>query len=111
MIIIDAIALVKAIHKTKIIKTCNEVFLDQLSNMAGDYDEVRSVSTPLSKNKINEKKPDKGDINIISWQGHYLYPEYFFSEGDKSTTNNISSISKTIDHSKAPTTKVSKPIL
>ena len=44
MIIIDGMALVKAIPKTERIKICNDfsqVFLDQLSNMAGDSDEVR----------------------------------------------------------------------
>ena len=46
MIIIDGMALVNAIPKTERIKTCKDfeqVFLDQLSNMAGDYDEVRLV--------------------------------------------------------------------
>ena len=54
MIIVDGIAIVNAIPKTEIIKTCNDfaqVFLDQVSNMAGDYDEMNLVSTPLSNNK------------------------------------------------------------
>ena len=46
VIIIDGMALVNAIPKTEIIKICNDfaqVFLDQLSDMAGDSDEVRLV--------------------------------------------------------------------
>ena len=57
VIIVDGMALVNAMPITERIKTCNDfaqVFLDQLSNMAGDYDEVRLVSTPLSKNKFEE---------------------------------------------------------
>ena len=53
-IIIDGMAIVNAKPKTEIIKTCNDfaqVFLYQLSHMAGDYGEVNFVSTPLSKNK------------------------------------------------------------
>ena len=53
-IIIHVMAIVNAIPKTGIIKTCNDfaqVFLYQLSHMAGDYGEVKFVSTPLSKNK------------------------------------------------------------
>ncbi len=54
MIIIDGIALVNAIPMTDRMKTCKafaQIFLDRLSNMAGDNDEVKLVSTPLSKNK------------------------------------------------------------
>ena len=50
-------AIVNAILKTEIIKPYNafgQVFLDQLSNMAGDYDEVKLIPTPLSKNKWEE---------------------------------------------------------
>ena len=46
VIIVDGMVLVNAIPKTDHIKTCNyfaQVFLDQLSNMAGNYDEVRLV--------------------------------------------------------------------
>ena len=46
VIIIDAMALVNAIPKTDRIKICNDfaqVFLDQLSNMAGDSDKVRLI--------------------------------------------------------------------
>ena len=54
MIIINSMSIVDVIPMTQIIKTCNDfaqVFLDQLSNMAGDYDEVRLVPISLSKNK------------------------------------------------------------
>ena len=60
VIIIDSMAIVNAIPKTEIINTCNEVFFDQLSNMAGDYDEVKWVSTPLSKNTYMRRKRTKG---------------------------------------------------
>ena len=46
VLIIDGMALVNAIPKTDQIKTCNDfakIFLDQLSNMANNYDEVRLV--------------------------------------------------------------------
>ena len=59
VIIIDRMAIVNAIPKTEISKTCNDfaqVFLDQLSNMASDYDEVKLVST---NQRTNEKKTDK----------------------------------------------------
>ena len=69
-------AIVNAIRKAEIIKTCNyiaQVFLDQLSNMAGDYDEVKLVSQ-----RTNEKKMDKGEINILlACHGNFLNPEYF----------------------------------
>ena len=53
MIIIDGKAIVNAIPKTEILNTCNDsaqVFIGHLSTMAGDYDEVKLVSTPFSKN-------------------------------------------------------------
>ena len=61
-----------------------QIFLDRLSNMPGDYDEVRLVDIRqiyqhLSQ-RTNEKKTDKGEINILPSQGHYRYPEVF-SEG------------------------------
>ena len=54
-------ALVNAIHMTERIKICNDfaqVFLDQLSNMAGDSDEVgiRHIYQHLSKNKRTKGK-------------------------------------------------------
>ena len=51
VLIIDSMLIVNVIHTTQIIKTCNDfaqVFLDQLSNMAGDYDEVQFLPIPLS---------------------------------------------------------------
>ena len=55
-------ALVNAIPNTEIIKICNDsahVFLDQLSNMAGDSDEVRlvfDIYQHLSNNKRTKGK-------------------------------------------------------
>ena len=60
-----------AIPKTEIIKTCNDfaqVFLDQLRHMAGDYDEMKLVSTPLSKNKLEES--GEREIKILPCEGH-----------------------------------------
>ena len=71
VIIIDDMALVNAIPKTERIKTCKyfaQAFLDQLSNMADEYDEVRLVFDryQLHSQRTNEKKTDKGEINIIT---------------------------------------------
>ena len=76
----DGMAIVNSIPMSEIINTCNDfaqVFPDQLINMAGDYDEWKLVSTPLSENKINEKKTDKGGINLLACHGNYLNLEYF----------------------------------
>ena len=40
---------------------------------------IRQIYQLLSQ-RTNENKTDKGDINILPCQGHYLDPEYF-SEG------------------------------
>ena len=102
VIIIDGMALVNAIPMTEIIKTCKyfaQVFLDQLSNMAGDYDEVRLVFDRYINSSLKEqmrRKRTKGKSTLLPCQGNYLNPEYF-SEGfpleyqDKGRTNNISS--------------------
>ena len=102
VIIIDGMALVSAIPKTERIKTCTyfaQAFLDQLSNMADEYDGsevgIRQIYQLLSQT-TTEKKTDKGEINILPCQGHYLNPDYL-SEGlpleyqDKGRTNSISS--------------------
>ncbi len=71
MIIIDSVLIVNVIPMTQIIKTCHDfaqVFLDQLSNMAGDYDEARLVPIPLSKNKL-EKNGQRGNQHIsVLWK-------------------------------------------
>ena len=71
MIIIDSVLIVNVIPMTQIIKTCHDfaqVFLDQLSNMAGDYDEARLVPIPLSTNKL-EENGQRGNQNIsILWK-------------------------------------------
>ena len=77
---IYGMAIVNAIRKAEIIKPCNDfaqVFLDQLSNMAGDYD---GSWYQHHSQRTNEKKTDKGEINILACHGNYLNPEYF-SEG------------------------------
>ena len=63
VIIIDGMALVNAIPKTERIKTCKDFaqfFLDQLSNMADEYDEVRLVfgRYQLLPQRTNEKTTD-----------------------------------------------------
>ena len=103
MIIIDGIALVNAIPKTERIKICNyfaQVFLDQLSNMAGDSEEVRLVFDIYSN--TSQITNGQREIYILPCQGHYLNPEYFSEESpleyqDKSRTNNISSCKDYID--------------
>ena len=73
VIIIDGMAIINAIPNTEIIKTYNDFeqdFLDQLSNMVGDCNDVKLVSTPLSKNKLEEN----GQINILACHGNYLNP-------------------------------------
>ena len=93
---IDGMAIVNAIRKADIIKTCNDfaqVFLDQLGNMAGDYD---GSWYQQNSQRTNEKKTDKGEINFLACHGNYLNPEYF-SEGfpfeyqGRGRTNNTSS--------------------
>ena len=84
VIIIDGMALVNARPKAERIKTCKDfeqVFLDQLSNMAGDYDEVRLVFDRYINSSLKEqmiRKRTKGkstyyhvkDITLI--QNIYL---------------------------------------
>ena len=116
VISIAGMPIVNAIRKAEIIKTSNDfaqVFLDQLSNMADDYDgswyQHHSQST-------NEKKTDKGEINILACYGNYLNPEYF-SEGFtleykcRGRTNNTSSCKKTTDHNKGTTNTFQKFIV
>ena len=95
MIIIDGMALVNTIPKTERIKICDDfaqVFIDQLSNMAGDSDEVRLVFD-IYINTSQRKNGQRGHLHLPC-QGHYLNPEYFSEESpleyqDKSRTNNI----------------------
>ena len=70
LIRIDDMAIVNAIRKAEIIKTFNyfaQVFLDQLSNMAGDYD---GSWYQHHSQRTNEKKTDKGEINILAYHGN-----------------------------------------
>ena len=58
VIIIDGMALVNAIPKTERIKTCKDFaqfFLDQLSNMADEYDEVRLVFDRYINSSLKEQ--------------------------------------------------------
>ena len=58
VIIIDGMALVNAIPKTERIKTCKDfaqAFLDQLSNMADEYDEVRLVFDSYINSSLKEQ--------------------------------------------------------
>ena len=87
-------ALLNAIPKTERIKIGNDfaqVFLDQLSNMAGNSDDVgiRHIYINTSQ-RTNRQR----EIYIIPCQGHYLNPEYVSEESpleyqDKSRTNNM----------------------
>ena len=96
LISIDGMAIANAMRKAEIFKTCNEfaqVFLDQLSNMAGDYD---GCWYQHHSQRTNENKTDKEEINILASHANYLNPEYF-SEGFpleyqcRGRTNNTSS--------------------
>ena len=96
VISIDGMAIVNAKRKAELIKTFNgfaQVFLDQLSNMACDYDGSWYQNNPQ---RTNEKKTDEGEINIFACHGNYLNPEYF-SKGfpleyqGRGRTNNTSS--------------------
>lgn len=101
VIIVDGMALVNAIPKTDQIKTCNDFaqgFLDQFSNMADNYDEVRLVFDRHLDTSLKEqirRKRTKGK-STLPCQRHYFNPEYF-SEGfpleyqDKSRTYNLPS--------------------
>ena len=78
--------------------------------MAGDYDEYQLLSQ-----RTNEKKTDKGEINILPCQGHYLNPDYF-SEGcpleyKTKAELTIYLAAQTTDHSKGPTNKLKKFIV
>ena len=58
VIIIDGMALVNAIPKSERIKTCKDfaqVFFDQLSNMDGDYGEVRLVFDRYIDSSLKEQ--------------------------------------------------------
>ena len=81
-------------------KDFEQVFLDQLSNMAGDYDEVRLVFDRYINSSLKEqmrRKRTKGkstyyhvkDITLI--QNIYLFKGFPLEYQDKGKTNNISS--------------------
>ena len=97
LISIDGMAIVNTIRNAEIIKTCiyfAQVFFDQLSNMASNYD---GSWYQHHSQRTNEKKTDKGEINILACHGNYLNPEYF-SDGlpleyqGRGRTNNTSSL-------------------
>ena len=102
VILIDGMALVNAIPKTEIIKTCNDIAHKSFLTSSATWLAIplkwgwysTCISTPL------KEQTDKGEINILPCQGHYLNPEYF-SEGsplkyqDRGRTNNIFIAAKT----------------
>ena len=121
VIIIDGMALVNAIPKTERIKTCKDfeqVFLDQLSTMAGDYDEVRLVFdryiNPSLKEQMRRKRT-KGkstyyhvkDITLIQ----NISLKDFLSNIKTKAELTTYLAAQTTDHSKGPTNKLKKFIV
>ena len=123
MIIIDGMALVNAIPKTEIIKTCKDfaqAFLDLLSNMAGDYDEVRLVfdrHVNSSRKEHMRRKRTKGKSTYT--MSRTLVTTLIQNVSLKDSLSNIKTkaqlttylAAKTTDHSKGPTNKLKKFIV
>ena len=121
VIIIDGMALVNAIPKTERIKTCKDfeqVFLDQLSTMAGDYDEVRLVFDRYINSSLKEqmrRKRTKGkstyyhvkDITLIQ----NISLKDFLSNIKTKAELTTYLATQTTDHSKGPTNKLKKFIV
>ena len=121
VIIIDGMALVNAIPKTERIKTCKyfaQVFLDQLSNMAGDYDEVRLVFDRYINSSLKEqmrRKRTKGKSTYYHVKDTTLIQNISlkdFLSNIKTKAELITYLAeKTTDHSKGPTNKLKKSIV
>ena len=120
VIIIDGMALVNAITKTGI-KTCNDfaqAFLDQLSNMADEYDEVRLVFDRYINSSLKEQMRRKR----TKWKSTYYHVKDTTLIQNISLKDFLSNIkttaeltaylaAKTTDHSKGPTNKLKKCIV
>ena len=121
VIIIDDMALVNAIPKTERIKTCKyfeQFFLDQLSNMAGDYDEVRLVFDRYINSSLKEqmrRKRTKGkstyyhvkDITLIQNISRKDFLSNIKTKAELTTYLDA----QTTDHSKGPTNTLKKFIV
>ena len=117
MIIIDGMALVNAIPKTERIKTCKD-FLDQLSNMADEYDEVRLVFDRYINSSLKEqmkRKRTKGKSSYYHVKDTTLIQDIslkdFLSNIKTNAELTAYLAAKTTDHSKGPTNKLKKFIV
>ena len=121
MIIIDGMALVNAIPKTERIKTCKDfaqAFLDQLSNMADEYDEVRLVFDRYINTSLKEqmrRKRTKGKSTYYHVKDTTLIQNIslkdFLSNIKTKAELTAYLAAKTTDHSKGPTNKLEKCIV
>ena len=121
VIIIDGMALVNAIPKTERIKTCKEFaqfFLDQLSNMADEYDEVRLVFDRYINSSLKEqmrRKRTKGKSTYYHVKDTTLIQNIslkdFLSNIKTKAELTTYLAAKTTDHSKGPTNKLKKFIV
>ena len=108
-------ALVNAIPKTEIIKTCKDfaqAFLDLLSNMAGDYDEVRLVfdrHVNSSRKEHMRRKRTKGKSTYTLIQNVSLKDSLSNIKTKAQLTTYLAA--KMTDHSKGPTNKLKKFIV
>ena len=121
VIIIDGMALVNAIPKTERIKTCKDFaqsFLDHLSNMADEYDEVRLVFDRYINSFLKEqmrRKRTKGKSTYYHVKDTTLIQDIslkdFLSNIKTNAELTAYLAAKTADHSKGPTNKLKKFIV
>ena len=121
VILIDGMALVNAILKTERIKTCKDfaqAFLDQLSNMADEYNEVRLAFDRYINSSLKEqmrRKRTKGKSTYYHVKDTTLIQDISLKDF-LSTINTNAELTaylaaKTTDHSKGPTNKLKKFIV
>ena len=121
VIIIFGMALVNAIPKTERIMTCKDfaqVFLDQLSNMADEYDEVRLVFDRYINSSLKEqmrRKRTKGKSTYYHGKDTTLIQNIslndFLSNIKTKAELTAYLAAKTTDHSKGSTNKLNKFIV
>ena len=120
VIIIDGMAFDNAIPRTERIKTCKDFaqfFLDQLSNMADEYDEVRLVFDRYINSSLKEqmrRKRTKGKSTYYHVKDTTLIQTIslkdFLSNTKTKAELTTYLAAKTTDHSKGPTNKLKKCI-
>ena len=120
VILIDGMVLVNAIPKIEIIKTGKDfaqVFRDQLSNMAGDYDEGRLVFDRYINISLKEqmrRKLTKGKSTYYHAKGTTLIQNIsrtdFLSNIKTKAELTTYLAAKSTDHIRGPTNKLKKLI-